>query len=207
MGFVSNRIAKDVERMKMIDQANSKCERVEQTKLHIPGEQRGNCFSATVAGLLKIPIESIPEFATKGDISWQEQFNEWLRQFGLAWFPMAGDDLAGECQQLGIQGLWSEMSGKSPRFDVGHSCAAKDGRLAWDPHPSQSGLERPIWWHGVFIVLMPWNVLQTNAALEMLLDALDSDWTDWGQRERKRHFDELKRFGREVLENSKRAAK
>jgi hypothetical protein len=135
------------------------CQRVEQTVMHVPGKLRGNCFSATVAGLLKIPIESIPQFATTNDKSWQEQFNEWLRQFGLAWFPMAGDDLAGECQQLGIEGLWSEMSGKSPRFDVGHSCVAKDGRLAWDPHPSQSGLERPIWWHGVFLALRPWEIV------------------------------------------------
>lgn len=133
------------------------CPRVEQTILHVPGVSRGNCFSATVAGLLKLPIESIPQFATTDDKSWQEQFNEWLHQFGLAWFPMAGDDLAGECQQFGIEGLWSEMSGKSPRFDVGHSCVAKDGRLAWDPHPSQSGLARPIWWHGVFLALRPWE--------------------------------------------------
>jgi len=135
------------------------CPRVEQTVLHVPGESRGNCFSATVAGLLKLPIEAIPQFAATDDKSWQEQFNEWLRQFGLAWFPMAGDDLAGECQQFGIEGLWSEMSGKSPRFDVGHSCVAKDGRLAWDPHPSQFGLERPIWWHGVFLALRPWEAV------------------------------------------------
>ena len=140
---------------------DDECERVDQTVLHVPGVSRGNCFAATVAGLLKIPIESIPQFKTEGDISWQEQFNGWLRQFGLAWFPMAGDDLSGECQQLGITGLWSEMSGKSPRFDAGHSCVAKDGRLAWDPHPEQTGLERPIWWHGVFIVLRPWDMVHS----------------------------------------------
>ena len=141
------------------------CPRVEQSVLHVPGVSRGNCFSATVAGLLKLPIESIPQFAATDDKSWQEQFNEWLRQFGLAWFPMAGDDLAGECQQFGIRGLWAEMSGKSPRFDVGHSCAAKDGRLAWDPHPSQSGLEHPIWWHGVFLALKPWEAVSRMADL------------------------------------------
>ena len=149
----------------VVASADDACPRVEQSVLHVPGVSRGNCFSATVAGLLKLPIESIPQFAATDDKSWQEQFNEWLRQFGLAWFPMAGDDLAGECQQFGIQGLWAEMSGKSPRFDVGHSCAAKDGRLAWDPHPSQSGLEHPIWWHGVFLALKPWEAVLRMADL------------------------------------------
>lgn len=135
------------------------CPRVEQTVLHVPGVSRGNCFSASVAGLLKLPIDTIPQLVTTEDESWQEQFNGWLRQFGLAWFPMAGDDLASECQQYGISGLWSEMSGQSPRFEGGHSCVAKDGRLAWDPHPSQSGLEHPIWWHGVFIALRPWELV------------------------------------------------
>lgn len=144
---------------------SSDCPRVEQSILHVPGVSRGNCFAATVAGLLKLPIGAVPEFKTDGDISWQEQFNGWLRQFGIAWFPMAEDDLAGECQQLGITGLWSEMSGKSPRFDVGHSCVAKDGRLAWDPHPEQTGLERPIWWHGVFLALRPWEAVSRQSLM------------------------------------------
>lgn len=49
--------------------------------------------------------------------------------------------------------------------------------------------------------------LNLQTALESLLDALDADWTDWGQKERKRHFDELKKFGREALESAKQDEK
>lgn len=153
----------------VVPELTDDCPRVEQTILHVPGVSRGNCFSASVAGLLKLPIDTIPQLVATEDESWQEQFNGWLRQFGLAWFPMAWDDLAGELQQYGISGLWSEISGKSPRFEGGHSCVAKDGRLAWDPHPSQSGLEHPIWWNGVFIALRPWELVSRTIHADRVL--------------------------------------
>lgn len=132
-------------------------ERVEQTRLHNPPESVGNCFQAVLAGLLRIPIESVPTF--RESRPWQHAVNAWLRQFGLQWMPLDGNDYPGECLRFGISGTWHEIAGKSPRGSGGHSCAAKDGALEWDPHPSEIGLDGPVWWHGVFIAMRPWEVV------------------------------------------------
>jgi len=131
------------------------CPRIEQTQVYVKDVSRGNCFSAMIAGILKIPIERVPLFGSENGKPWQHNANEFLRPYGLAWLPLDGNDFPAECVQYGIKDVWHEIAGESAR-GVGHSCAAKDGALAWDPHPSQSGLEK-VWWHGVFIALRPWE--------------------------------------------------
>ena len=135
--------------------SEQECPRVEQTQVYVKDVSRGNCFSAMIAGMLKIPIEHVPLFGSENGKPWQHNVNKFLRPYGLAWLPLDGNDFPVECVQYGIKGVWHEIAGESAR-GVGHSCAARDGALAWDPHPSQSGLEK-IWWHGIFIALRPWE--------------------------------------------------
>lgn len=134
------------------------CPRVEQTVMHIPGESRGNCFAAVFAGLLQVPIESIPDFDGP---DWRKQVNAFLRPYGLAWLQVGIDKEW--LEDSGVSGMWHEVSGTTTRFDgkVRHSCAALDAEVAWDPHPSQSGLADQ---NGasIFVALQPWKMAHSR---------------------------------------------
>jgi len=134
------------------------CPRVEQTILHVPGESSGNCFAAVLAGLLKIPIEDVPEFSGSG---WQKQVNAFLRPYGLAWLQIAID--SDWLDSVGVSGMWHEVSGDTTRFGgkVRHACAAIDCTVAWDPHPSQEGLAVQDG-ASIFVALRPWETAQRN---------------------------------------------
>lgn len=134
------------------------CPRVEQSILHEPPSTYGNCLSAVIAGLLKIPVEAVPHFSDPRVVpdNWQKPLNEWLNQFGLAYVETRGLDF----EDSGIDGMWHEITGKSPReHAVLHACAGMDGREQWDPHPSQDGLVRSSnRWFGLLVALRPWEV-------------------------------------------------
>lgn len=129
-------------------------DRVEQTIMHVPGESRGNCFAAVFAGLLQIPIESIPDFDGP---DWRKQVNAFLRPYGLAWLQVGIDNEW--LEDSGVSGMWHEVSGTTDRFDgkVRHSCVGLDAAVAWDPHPSQSGFVHQ---NGasIFVALQPWKM-------------------------------------------------
>ncbi len=136
------------------------CPRVEQTVMHVPGESRGNCFAAVFAGLLQIPIETIPDFDGP---DWRKQVNAFLRPYGVAWLQVGIDKEW--LEDSGVVGMWHEVSGTTERFDgkVRHSCAALDAEVAWDPHPSQSGLVHQ---NGasIFVALRPWDLASRRQA-------------------------------------------
>lgn len=142
------------------------CDRVEQTVAHVPGVSKGNCFSALLAGMLKIPIESIPEFDGE---DWRKKVNSFLRQFGLAWVQIGGLDEW--LPDYGIEGCWHELDGQTTRFEgnVRHCCAGLDGQIAWDPHPSQEGLAE-VNGGAIFVALRPWQVAHSVPASRVLKD-------------------------------------
>jgi hypothetical protein len=129
---------------------------VTQTKLHIPGEQRGNCMYAVLASLLHGDIESIPSFEGR---DWVNKLNTWLRQYGLAF--MCIHDNAEDFEDNGIQGMHHMLMGNTNRFaGVRHSVVARDGVLLFDVHPSRTGLTDGLV-SGVFVSLEPWKVAET----------------------------------------------
>jgi hypothetical protein len=108
--------------------------RVDQTTFGFPG---GNCFSACVASLLEIQLDSVPYFMA--DDEWFQRFSDWLAPQGL--WPV--------CFKL--DGAWRPdglhiLSGKSPREpenpDALHSVVARHDHIVHDPHPSRGGLLR-----------------------------------------------------------------
>ena len=48
-----------------------------------PIDGNGNCFQACVASVLEIPLEGSFNHGGFSDKDWFEQFNMWLRQYGL----------------------------------------------------------------------------------------------------------------------------
>jgi hypothetical protein len=125
---------------------------LKQTKLHTD-TQKGNCFYATLASILHLNIEDIPNFE---DGVWQKQLNEWLRQYGLAFLEV--DDFGDDCKRYNISGCYHEIGGYSERSNKrGHSCVGLDGTVVFDPHPSDTGLVKEFR-QGIFISLEPWKL-------------------------------------------------
>lgn len=130
-----------------------------QTILHDPKNgKHGNCFSAVLASLLHVDIETIPVF--KDPHTWRTELNVWLRPFGLAYMSVNGfRDYASD---NGIQDLWHETAGLTSRSnEVLHACVSKDCTVVFDPHPDDTGLAT-IEEHGVFIALRPWETASLN---------------------------------------------
>lgn len=131
---------------------------VKQTILHDPENGKfGNCFSATVASLLHIDIDDVPVF---DDVkTWVQDFNAWLKQYGLAFFTISSEDqrLAGA---MNIKGWYHEVGGKTNRSkDTLHACVGLDDDLIFDPHPSNDFLINADS-YGVFITLEPWRTAE-----------------------------------------------
>lgn len=129
-----------------------------QTLLHDPANGViGNCFSAVIASLLHLPIETVPVFADPDN--WVKDVNKWLRPYGLAFITFNTDVLRRAMADFGIEGLHHEVSGPSPRFsDAYHACVAFDGDLVFDPHQSRQGLTNNESC-GILIALEPWRML------------------------------------------------
>lgn len=128
-----------------------------QTILHDPENgKHGNCFSAVLASLLHIDIETIPVFSDT--TRWQRDLNAWLRPFGLAYIAISDFDVWAD--SLGIEGCYHEVAGNTSRsVDVLHACVGINGVVEFDPHPDGTGLTERTG-HGLFIALRPWELVK-----------------------------------------------
>jgi hypothetical protein len=106
---------------------------------------KGNCLTACVASIFDLPIEKVPYFAEFED-DWQIELINFVEKLG---YYFAGTSSPGQkgLKQLndpkynkGVNG-YIIVTGKSPRGDFLHSVVYKDGKLAHDPHPDNTGIE------------------------------------------------------------------
>lgn len=134
-------------------------ERINQTEF---GDGIGNCYSACIAMLLRLPLSEAPNFNTSVPDAMAGETRRraivtWLQDRGWSlhsvWSPdvaAAGDGV------INRHGHWGRVqrhthfpwppargfyiaSGLSPR-DTRHSVVYKDGALWHDPHPDGGGL-------------------------------------------------------------------
>ena len=104
---------------------------VTQTLLYSPeAEARGvygNCLQAAIASALGLEIDAVPNFAAF--TWWEPAARLWLRGLGLDWRSVEG-----------IPFGRSIVIGTTDRSTGLHAVVGDDGGIAWDPHPSRSGL-------------------------------------------------------------------
>lgn len=128
---------------------------VDQLVLHRPEEgQHGDCMRAMICTLLDLKPDQVPHFLEDGisdGAAFNRRVNDFLRPRNLAYLPVG--DLSDFFEPLGITGLHHEISGQTERGTC-HACAAVDGVMVHDPHPSRAGLLK-VDSYGVFIVLDP----------------------------------------------------
>jgi hypothetical protein len=113
--------------------------------------QRGNCMQASVASLLDLPIDAVPDFVVIR--SWWLALDELVRPRGLTPVehrPAVPITTAGD-------GMLALLSGTSPR-GYRHMVVGRLGLSGWevahDPHPEGGGID-PIDYAILFVAVDP----------------------------------------------------
>lgn len=104
-----------------------------------------DCFRASLATLLGLPITEVPHFLYDGDPDKVFAFkvNRFLATHGLfiMTLPFKGWDFDAWRRENGIGNIYHILSGPSPRFPcLGHSIVGVNGEMYHDPHPDRTGL-------------------------------------------------------------------
>lgn len=120
-------------------------------------EQRGNCYPTTLACLLNVRPENVPNFETLFDLKnkphdfWKEVMMAWVENLGctinspIELYHFHRDCKNGVPFETLVEqfpfyiGRLYMVIGESERGSQ-HICIYKDGKLYWDVHPSRSGL-------------------------------------------------------------------
>uniref|UniRef100_A0A6M3KUW1 Uncharacterized protein n=1 Tax=viral metagenome TaxID=1070528 RepID=A0A6M3KUW1_9ZZZZ len=105
---------------------------VDQTKLHIPNKQRGNCMCAALASLLEFDINDVPKFNELGEYEWYPKLLDWL--WSLGFYLICWD-----CEVY--LPVYFIAIGTSIRGFT-HSVVYYGEKMVHDPHPSRAGLEK-----------------------------------------------------------------
>lgn len=87
----------------------------------------GNCLQAAVASALGLDLDAVPHFGAFAD--WEPAARLWLRGRGLDWRVVTG-----------IPAGRSIVIGPTVRATGRHAVVGDAGEVAWDPHPSRTGL-------------------------------------------------------------------
>ena len=130
-----------------------------QTILASPGV-RGDCFRACIASILELPIEDVPHFVAI-EHDWWGETQRWLAKRGLfaMWLPIRHPDEMHFCNPC--EDSYCILAGASPRGNgIKHAVVGKivqgwNFEIAYDPHPSQAGLDGPPTSFMIFVPLKP----------------------------------------------------
>lgn len=105
----------------------------------------GDCFRASIASILELPITDVPHFLYDGSQDlWLERFTAFLGPLGyfMMTIPAADWDFKSWKNLCKIkEPIYHLISDESPRFSNElHSVVGCDGNVIHDPHPSKLGL-------------------------------------------------------------------
>lgn len=100
---------------------------------------RGNCFQASLAMALQLPIWIVPDITEMPEAEWMDLLKQWLTMIGRDWRLF--------CEEPPPPGTLYIANGPADR-GVRHSVVMLDGNIFHDPHPSRSGLLSidSTWW-------------------------------------------------------------
>jgi hypothetical protein len=106
---------------------------VDQTILYTPGgPKKGNCTEASVASILGLTLDQVPDFRANGDdaLSFWDAFETFINSYGFHVMMLPGDH---------VPDVLYLASGLSPR-GVHHMVLMRSGQIVHDPHPSKAGI-------------------------------------------------------------------
>jgi hypothetical protein len=98
---------------------------------------RGNCQQAAMASVLELPLDEVIDTTSDEvrDGGFWPPIYRWLADRGLKMVSVSPKDAR-------LKGQYSIGSGPSPRGKFWHAIICKNGRMVFDPHPSDDGLKR-----------------------------------------------------------------
>ncbi len=96
----------------------------------------GNCFSACLACILELPVESVPNFVGEHGDEWFPKLKEWLESSNLSPIFLEVNSEQANFGPPGYSILSAEIVGSSR----GHCLVALDGEVVWDPAPTKTTL-------------------------------------------------------------------
>jgi hypothetical protein len=115
----------------------------------------GNCFAASIASILEIPLHRVPNFCRVSNPSWLEETQHFLRPMGLSFLDV---QIMPENRGWVLENwTYHTIAGKGPRGAM-HSVVAYRGKIVHDPYPGSPGLDLDQdkeWWFGTFVALSP----------------------------------------------------
>jgi hypothetical protein len=97
----------------------------------------GNCLNACISSILGCPIESIPECSDK--VLWQKEINEWLSKEHSLYLISIPECIHEE--NIPYNSYYIRTGWTSRSREYTHACIYRNGELAFDPHPSNIGLD------------------------------------------------------------------
>ena len=106
----------------------------------------GNCLQASVASVLELPLDEVPNFMLEADLT--TALGTFLAQFGMVSITLTASQVS-RWRPSGFH----LIGGRSLRGDFNHSVVGYNGEVIHDPHPSGGGL-RTIDDYTLFVALL-----------------------------------------------------
>jgi hypothetical protein len=110
--------------------------KIDQTRI---GEH-GNCFQASLASILELPLDSVPDFCNEYPDDWLDHFAQWLHdKHGL--FPITVYGCSETFEWYANNCLCEGMVPSIDHPGLEHSVVINKGVIVHDPHPSKRSLK------------------------------------------------------------------
>jgi hypothetical protein len=107
------------------------------------GEKTGNCWSACIASILEIPLDTVPNFCggSKTKDHWWSETQQFLDSLSLTVIEIT---ILEDQDVSTIFDCYWIASGKSPRYSGDHAVVYHGNKMVHDPHPDGTGIDGPI---------------------------------------------------------------
>jgi hypothetical protein len=115
----------------------------------------GDCFAASVASILELPLDCLPNLMPHKKITSDEQndvLNDWLEERGIMYIEAR---LGKNIMKTVLRNTYHTIVGTSPRdVNLSHVVVGKGGEMIHDPHKDKTGIVGfPV--YGLFIKIDP----------------------------------------------------
>ena len=99
-----------------------------------------NCLQASLASLLEVSLEDVPNFNTYSDSEWYQAYIIWLENRGLGIVSIANTGYLAAFSNVG----YHLIQAQSPRGNFRHTLVGLNGIPVYDPFPGGNCVHRGI---------------------------------------------------------------
>lgn len=127
-----------------------------------PIDKQGNCFQACVATILQMPLEEAFDCCSYPDDMWFDEFNKWLKQYGLGCI-FVEHSMEKPIPHTEFIGLYMVQCQSETLYQGNHHVVvASDGEFLHDPHPLANGQLGDCRGIYIFVPLEPYKLVRNQ---------------------------------------------